>query len=256
MTLTIITGTKGRGAWNKNGVGGTLSSTGDAPGRYYCAPATGSGLDMPGLAGARAVRNGTEVSIDEYAVYAAVRAIQTRCGIVVDGIFGQDTAAAVKGFQRSAKVTDDGVVGPATSKAMWASLATAEAIKVDPDPNLSQMLSGHIGWESGWDVGAVGGSTPQDLGLGQINGPSHPDLDADERLSPYTALPWMASFVDSNLTAMGRNTRDGIAAYNLGVGGAKSWVSVGRPAVWTRTVKGKTITTEVKKYIDNVWASR
>ncbi|MFG3224751.1 peptidoglycan-binding protein [Kitasatospora sp. NPDC048194] len=37
----------------------------------------------------------------------------------VDGVFGDQTLAAVKYYQRSAQVDDDGVVGPLTGNYMW-----------------------------------------------------------------------------------------------------------------------------------------
>jgi peptidoglycan hydrolase-like protein with peptidoglycan-binding domain len=47
-----------------------------------------------------------------------VKEIQTRAGIAADGIFGADTEAAVRRFQRDRGMVPDGIVGPKT----WAVL--------------------------------------------------------------------------------------------------------------------------------------
>jgi N-acetyl-anhydromuramyl-L-alanine amidase AmpD len=47
-----------------------------------------------------------------------VRHVQQKLGIVVDGLFGGDTEAAVRAFQREHQMVPDGIVGPKT----WAVL--------------------------------------------------------------------------------------------------------------------------------------
>ena len=56
-------------------------------------------------------------------------------GIVVDGVFGAQLEAAVKGFQQGAGLTVDGVVGPLT----WAALPDG-----GPMPTLQQGSSGDV----------------------------------------------------------------------------------------------------------------
>lgn len=246
MTLTITYPPAGRTAWPDSGSGGTLDSTGKAPGPFYRAP-TGD-QPLPGLIAWRAVRAGTSVDINSYAVYAGVRAIQALVGAGVDGLFGQETGTKLVTWQDNHGLTDDGVFGGVTSKAMFLPFVSAAVNKATADTieraSMLKLSRGHIGHESGWDPGAVGGTTPQDLGLGQINGPSHPSLGVDDRLNPRIAIPYIVVLVQANLEAMGRIEGDAIAAYYLGVAGAKEWVRVGRPEVW----KGK----PVKLYIRSV----
>lgn len=48
----------------------------------------------------------------------AVKVLQTKLGLEIDGIFGRDTEAAVKSYQRSAGLVADGIVGFKTWKAL------------------------------------------------------------------------------------------------------------------------------------------
>ena len=45
---------------------------------------------------------------------AVVKQIQTALHLIADGIYGQNTKAAVEAFQREHNLTADGIVGPAT----------------------------------------------------------------------------------------------------------------------------------------------
>ena len=256
MSVQLYYLDSGRGAWPQSGRGGTLSVKGDLPGGFFRAPADGSAMKMIGLQAYKADQQGAKCCIDDYATFMATKAVQSQLRITEDGLWGAQTDAAVKKFQAAHELVADGVFGPNTAKAMWRPLAIDAAQRQDNVyPNLVTMMLGHIGWESGWDAAAVGGSTPQDLGLGQINGPTHPELNTNDRLTPSVTMLWMANFIDGNLQAMDGNTRDGIAAYNLGIGGARSWVKAGRPDVWARTSGTQTIVTSVKKYIDSVLAA-
>ncbi len=95
----------GRGGWPNSGKGGTIALDGLKPGRFYRASATPTVL-APGLVGYRAMRDGTPVSMNDYAVHRAVLAIQTQLrdrgftdatgrALVLDGIWGTKVDQAV-----------------------------------------------------------------------------------------------------------------------------------------------------------------
>lgn len=230
--LQIVYPTRGRGAWPSSGAGGTLSGDGTRPGAYYRAPV--GGPPMPGTAGYRAVRDEGTVSIDEYAVHQAVMGIQRFVGVsVADGLYGPRTAAAVAGWQQAHGLTGDGVFGPRTAAVAALPAVTRTCQQLKPGNEvLPRLVKGHLNYESRWDVGAVGGLSPRDLGLAQINGPAHPSLSVNDRLDPEVAIEWAAGFVLGNLDAMGWDVEDAAAAYNLGRAGARAWVSAGRPQFW------------------------
>lgn len=224
---------RGRGAWPSAGTGGTLSLTGARPGAFYRAP-TGTSK-YPGSVGAR---GDASVDLNSYAVYMAVRDFQARVkASVVDGVFGPQTAASVKVVQANLGLVADGIVGPATCRAIYTPLIVAAAKIVDYELTaLPILVRGHIGIESGFDPGAVGVLTPTDVGIAQINGPAHPAMTLDMRLTPATAIMFATNLISANVHAMGvTHIDDGIAAYVLGVAGAKSWVAAGRPEMWGRT---------------------
>lgn len=238
----VLAVTTGRGAWPNNGTGGTLSVKGDKPGGYYRAPA--AGRPMPGRLAFDAMRAGKAPTLNDYAVFMGVKAIQQRLGATDDGLFGPNTGKAVAAWQTSKGLVADGVFGPASGKAMFGPLATSAAVAVSTRAGFADVVRGHIGHESWWDPGAVGVSTPDDVGLGQINGPAHPTITLEQRFDAEFAIPWIAEFADGNITAMGGVRDDGVAAYNLGIGGARSWVKAGRPQMWGST--------DVRKYIASV----
>lgn len=265
MTGALLTyPAKGRSAWPKSGAGGTLNAAGDGPGPYYRL-ATSPAVQQVGLLGWQADKNGTEVSINEYAVWRAVIAIQTelreqgflganRKPLVQDGIFGKQTDFAVKSFQTDRKLPSEGLYGPLTSKAMWlpmaedaAKIAADSAGNADAGTLVPQLMLGTIAHESSWDPGAVG-SNPKDVGLGQINIPSHPKISPNGCLSPRTALPYMArDIIVFNLNSFDWDIRVAAAAYNLGRGGARSWGRAGYPQYWPQGTKN-----DILKYVDEV----
>lgn len=250
---TIVMPEQGRGAWSSSGKGGTLSTTGHSRGAFYAA--SDGTLPLVGLAAARAVRAGQPVALDDYAVHRAVVGWQRLADVAQDGIYGADTAAGVKSLQKAAKLTSDGVVGPVTARALLTPVADDAARRAAPSAvanDAALLVRGHVSVESLWDVGAVGVSTPDDVGLGQINGPSHESMSLDERLDPFVALDYVASLVASNLVAFPGDVDGAIAAYNLGQGGARTWIKAGRPAVWQRLVAGVRTSVYVRRYIDSV----
>lgn len=224
--------TKGRGAWPKSGVGGTLNADGTAAGQYYRAPADGSPMAMPGYVGYMLLAAGAPVDVNFYAVHQGVRAIQREIGATVDGLFGPATAARLTTWQTEKRLPADGVFGPQSAQAMFTTIAAALAKNISGSTTTSRLVLGHVPVESGWDPAAVGLSTPHDLGLGQINGDAHLDLTPEYRLTPRLALTAVATIVQADLAAMNWIVRDAIAAYNLGVGGARAWVKAGHPAVF------------------------
>lgn len=250
MAITITYPSQGRGAWPDSGLGGTLDGAGNAEGPLYRAPA--GDQPMPGLVAARAIKAGTTVDINHYAVYCTVKALQAIAGTTPDGIFGSQTGRALSAWQDTRGLVDDGHYGRITSTAMWLPFVNAAVNKATADAiertSLRKLAQGHIAHESGWDPGAVGVTTPQDLGLGQINGPAHPAMAVEDRLNPRAAIPFIVQLVQTNMQAMGGVENDAIAAYYLGVAGAKEWVRLDRPEVW----KGKF----VKRYIRSVLAAQ
>ena len=217
----------GRGAWNVSGEGGTLDVKGLRPGPYYRAPAAGSMMRMPGLTAALALRVGAQVNVNDLAVYYAVKGLQQKIGAADDGILGPKSEAAIKAWQKSHSLVPDGVPGPKTFRAMFKDDARKAASQYGE--KVEYMLLGHVGHESSWDLGAVGYSTPDDLGLCQISGRWHPELSAEFRFTPSKSLEWSAAFVKGNLDYMKGDLDAGILAYNLGKGGATQWVRAGRP---------------------------
>lgn len=233
MTFVLTYPPKGRGAFPDTGIGGTLNVTGTAPGRYYRAPANAK-VKMPGTTGALAVKIGSPCSINDYAVYWAVKSIQKIVGADVDGRFGPMTGGSVTNYQRKHVLTADGVVGPVTSRVLFKPLVEAAALAEDVHHAdlLFPLTMGHLNAESKCDAGAVGWADPYDIGIGQINAPSHPDVSTDTKLNVATAIPWMVHFIDRNLKVMDYVLDDAIVAYNLGISGASAWIAAGRPDKW------------------------
>lgn len=259
MSLDVITPDTGRGAWPGNGRGGTLSSTGHSRGGFY-ALSDGS-LPLVGLAGARAARAGGQVGLDEYAVWRAVVALQSTLNgatkgvdLDVDGVLGQATAAALASWQKAHALTDDGVLGPKSARVLFTpAIVKASASTSWRDrAQVTRLVTGHVTIESGFDPGAVGVSTPEDVGLGQVNGPAHPGLSFDDRLDPQVALGYVADLVASNLAAFDGVEVDAVAAYMLGQAGCRTWIKAGRPAAWQRRVGGQPTTVYVRRYVDSV----
>lgn len=124
----------------------------------------------------------------QWAVQRGSAAIQQALGdLIIDGAFGEKTEAAVRAFQSRNGLYADGVVGPKTARALFVPriVSTSNAFGVD-----TKIVFGIVFQESGFDPGAVGYTTPNDLGLAQINTKVHsyPDSVTD----PAYAITWTA----------------------------------------------------------------
>jgi hypothetical protein len=244
---------RGRGAWNRFGVGGTLTRTSDGrvvPGRWYLAT---RGDQMIQLRVFRQLRLGTTPAPDDLAVFLGAKAIQKLLGFNLsgqDGLIGPLTDGRIRDTQRGLKVKVDGLIGPNTMKSLLMPLV------MDAGKRHGvrwQVLCGKLHNEGNWDPGAVGANDPDDLGLSQINIRAHPHVSPEEAFDPHFAIDFGARFMAQNLATFNGNERDAIAAYNLGAGGTRQWISAGRPDVW----QGSWMSSprNVKAYIDRILSS-
>lgn len=228
----------GRGAWNKAGVGGTLSVDGTKPGLYYRTPATGTnwiGKDID------------TTDQNQRAVKAAVKAYQAALNrristnLLLDGVLGPVTSQAISNFQNKVGEYVDGVLGPKTSKALLMpdlekTVRNYRTAYPGHDEITATIVCGVISNESAWDAGAVGYVDDEDLGLAQINGPSHTQYTEGQRLDPMVAFPFVFNYLRESLDYVSIVTiDDAIASYNLGIGGATKWIKAGRPDIWKPT---------------------
>lgn len=230
----------GRGSWNSNGVGGTLSLKGDKPGLYYRLPTTGTNYIgkaiNPADANARAVKGAVKA-------YQAGLNRRLNVNLLLDGILGPVTSRVIVDFQKAKALGADGVIGPVTSKALFMPDLTksiTDLQKQYPGNNVitPTIVCGLVTQESDWDAGSVGFVDETDLGLVQINGRSHPEYSEEQRLNPLVAFPFVFSYLRTSLVNDKIVTvDDAIASYNLGVGGAINWIKAGRPALWDPTGK-------------------
>ena len=231
--------------WPGDGEGGTLSVDGTEPGPYYRLaagdmPVVGTLSDFP--------------LVTNRAVHFAVKAIQKalnrhlHLGLRIDGRFGRMTRNATIAFQQKhlgePGITAWGGVGPDTSKALFAPLIQRLATTDVP----ACLLVGQIQNESGFDPGAVGYADDRDLGLLQINGHYHPDMTEADRFSPIIAIEYAVTLYEANLFQLAGNLRDAVVAYNLGVGGARTWIRNGRPDVadWYSPSR------DIRGYVDRI----
>jgi peptidoglycan hydrolase-like protein with peptidoglycan-binding domain len=82
------------------------------------------GLTVDGIVGPQTLGSlglgatATTASASSSGSAATVTAVQSRIGVAADGVFGPQTAAAVKHFQAAHGLTADGIVGPATAQAL------------------------------------------------------------------------------------------------------------------------------------------
>lgn len=242
----------GRGAWPRGGAGGTLNAKGTGPGPYYVMAAHA----VPWVG--RLPSAPVPIDVNIRAVHGGVLAIQRALNrrlpgkpVNITGVFGPSTSEATKDFQETVpeKVgVADGVVGPKTCRALF--LPDVKTWCEDAGFARWQLVCGIIANESNWDPGAVGYSDQSDLGLAQINGRSHPTITEAERLQPLRAVTFVREYLLNSLEVFDGNERDAVASYNLGVGGARSWIKVGRPDLWTPF--NSTTPRRVRDYIDRI----
>lgn len=237
----------GRGAWSASGLGGTRKyKDGSKPGPYY-------------YLGTGTAPKGRERNADEYAVWRAVMAYQAALNrhlgttLALDGILGPITSSRITQFQELNEATTGtpwGGIGPESSEALLYPLLRSRVANAGDSRISVTLISGTVRHESLWDAGAVGFLDPNDLGLAQINGPSHPKLGSDARLDPKVAFDFVIDYYRNALTTFKGNLRDAVASYNLGAGGTRSWIAAGRPDSWTPD--GSDRPRDVKGYIDSI----
>lgn len=249
MTLNVTFSTPGRGAWTKGA--NNLDGTKDGP---YFRSSVGTrpriGLDV-----ARKARDSVQhnVHINDYAIWRGAMEIQRelrRLGAVidVDGIWGPATDKALRDWQRRVK-TDwrgrtmkiDGIYGQQTSRTMWEPRLKSyirnranQFAFMPSDDNIEMLVdytNATVVLESGWDISAVGWSTPRDLGLCQINTSAH-NISLENVFNPNHAFPFKINFVLQNFNYSLGDYQIAMAAYNVGQGGVWNWHKAGRPSNW------------------------
>lgn len=230
--------------WPVDGTGGTLNAAGTGPGPYYVLAADDSSSVGGGEDSAQVTTRAVFYGV--LALQRALRRLQP-IPLAIDGIFGQETAAATFRFQQKAKLGADGVIGPKTAKALFTPAVKRLATADVP----SCLLLGQIQNESMFDPGAVGYVDDRDLGLLQINGHWHPDMTEPERFAPLFAIDYAVGIYEANLAHLDELS-DAVAAYNLGLGGAKSWIEHGRPDVIDYYPTGPV---HIRDYIDRILAN-
>jgi soluble lytic murein transglycosylase-like protein len=158
-------------------------------------------------------------------------------------LFNPETHDAVVRTQRLLQIADDGQVGKVTMKAMLIPIIKATA-KQTGCP--WEVAVGILQNEGGWDPGAVGRVDPEDWGLAQISHKAHPTLAFSDAYCPSYAVRFVCGTIGKRLRTFDGNIRDAIASYNLGEGGARTWIKAGRPDEWT------TGAIHMNKYIDRI----
>lgn len=228
--MTVPSVTRGRGAWTTTGK--------DNGSRYYTYVA---GKPVDGSQPTKDV-NYQAVHLGVKAIQARVNAYNYSPALVVDGQYGEATAAGVKWVQGKLGVGADGVAGPTTCKALWKDLLIwFGGVYHVP----ASQLYGFIMLESAADPGAVGVTTPSDRGLNQINLVAHPNITVEQAFSPPFCIDYTAKRLgDARAQFSGKGVElknsCAIAQHNSPLA-AKQWYQTGYPPNET-----------IKKYVDLV----
>lgn len=225
---------EGRGAWPNDGRGGTLNAKGTGPGKFYTL--SQDPLKQVGLAKICRELKSQPIPRDENATFHAVLAIQAlliedfSANLKGDGVFGPETFEAVKSAQRWLAITVDGVVGIETMKwLLWPHIHRIAKIHEIP----WNVIYGFIQNEGNWDPGAVGYIDSNDVGLAQINLPSHPSVTESQAFCPSFSMFFIAGYIQNAMAELNNNVIDAVVSYNLGIGGTRQWIRAGRPTAWT-----------------------
>jgi peptidoglycan hydrolase-like protein with peptidoglycan-binding domain len=216
--MTVPSVTQGRGAWTATGK--------DNRSRYY-EYIVGKPLD--GSAAGKDV-NYLAVNLGVKALQARINAYGYSPKLTEDGVLGARSKAGIAWIQGKLKLTADGQAGQITMKAIFRDLVAWYA-------GMSGVPAGHI-WgmmmlESVADPGAVGFSTPSDLGLCQINIEAHPDVTAQQAHDPHFAIPYTTNRLAGARAKFGGKGSElqikcSIAQHNAPAWAA-SWYSTGQP---------------------------
>lgn len=235
--------------WSTGGRGGTLEFGGDGttrPGPYYMLASPTMGEALVGSGGPN------HPELNYRAVHFAVKAIQRALNrelgpgtVRPDGVFGRATKSAVIRWQNKMSISPWGGIGDSSSKLLFMPLLIS-SVKTQ----LQRVVCGLVSHESLWDPGTVGYADPDDLGLGQINMPANPAVTEEQAFQPKVAFEYIELIMAQRLETFDGNLGDAIASYNLGAGGALSWIRAGRPDLWQPSPQGSF--RNVRNYINTV----
>lgn len=148
-------------------------------------------------------------------------------GMILDTpVIGDAADKAIRAFQNAHDLVADGIVGPFTAEALFRKRsALLESAKSIPAGYLCRLKT----QESGNDPAAVGDVDPDDHGLIQINLRIHPDVTLAQATDPSYCLPWGAQDLAAAFASF-HDWPTALASYNVGLGGARRWLSAGKPA--------------------------
>ena len=258
MKMTESEAYRGRGAWPTKGTGGTIKRTTVKrvpvykPGPYYML--SDNDANRVGLRPFLLQYAGQKVDLNEMAVYHGVLGIQAllvgrglECPM--NGVFTSETDIAVRLAQKQLGLTAAGIVGKNTMRALLLPLIKRTAAEASGQD--WHAVYGILANEGAFDPGAVGVLDPNDVGLAQINLPSHPNVSFSDAFCPSTAVKFVAGLIAQGLSVF-HDERDAVASYNLGVGGTKMWINAGRPESWTPPWDTTGRARNVRTYIDRI----